>query len=205
MARTPIARLRTAVAPGVVRHPLRVRLLEALQQPQSAASLGRELGIARQKLNYHLRELEREGLATLVEERRKGNCTERILRATARAYLVSPQLLGELSAGGADPRDQFSATYLIAEASRAVRDVATVKDAADRAGERLATLTLSAEVRFASAADRQAFAEALGDAFARLCARYHDESAAGGRRFRFLIGGYPVPAAAPAPASGAQS
>lgn len=69
----------------------------------------------------------------------------------------------------------------------------------------VAMLTLSAEVAFASAADRQAFAEALGDAFARLCACYHDESAAGGRRFRFLTGGYPVPAAASAPVPGAKS
>jgi DNA-binding transcriptional ArsR family regulator len=33
--------------------------------------------------NYHLRALERHALVELVEERRKGNVTERMMRATA--------------------------------------------------------------------------------------------------------------------------
>ena len=46
----------------------RVRLLEELQRPDSAAGLSRRLGIPRQKLNYHLRELEEAGLVELVED-----------------------------------------------------------------------------------------------------------------------------------------
>jgi hypothetical protein len=51
-------------------------------------------------------------------------------------------------------------------------------------------------VRFASAADRNAFAEELATAVGRLTAKYHDESAAGGRRFRLLVGGHPAIASA---------
>jgi DNA-binding transcriptional ArsR family regulator len=75
---------------GVLLQPGRLRLLEQLTQPDSAAGLARRLGVPRQKLNYHLRELERAGFVELFEERRKGNCTERVVRATAREFLVAP-------------------------------------------------------------------------------------------------------------------
>ena len=80
--------------------PVRARLLAALAEPGSATTLAAQTGLARQKVNYHLRALERHGLVELVEERRKGNCTERVLRATAASYVISP---AALPAGGARP------------------------------------------------------------------------------------------------------
>jgi DNA-binding transcriptional ArsR family regulator len=63
--------------------PVRARLLAELVEPGSAAAVAQRVGLPRQKVNYHLRALERHGLLELVEERKKGNCTERMLRATA--------------------------------------------------------------------------------------------------------------------------
>ena len=174
--------------------PLRRRILENLNEAQSATGLARRLGLARQKVNYHLRELEKDGLVVLVEERRRGNCTERMLKATARSYLISPEVLGALGSRPEEIRDRFSAAYLVATAGRAVRDVAELQGRADDAGQRLATLTLTSEVCFASAQARNAFAEELSTTLAELSARYHDEDAPGGRRFRFFVGGHPAPA-----------
>jgi DNA-binding transcriptional ArsR family regulator len=70
--------------------PVRARLLAELTEPGSATTLGAKVGLARQKVNYHLRALERHGLVQLVEERRKGNVTERVLQATAASYVISP-------------------------------------------------------------------------------------------------------------------
>ena len=47
------------------------------------------------------------------------------------------------------------------------------------------------EVRFASAADRAAFAEELAGAVAGLVARYHDPTAAGGRDHRLVVALHP--------------
>jgi DNA-binding transcriptional ArsR family regulator len=69
----------------VLLNPLRLRILRELREPDSASGLSRKIGMPRQKLNYHLRELESAGFLQLVEERRKGNCTERVLRASARS------------------------------------------------------------------------------------------------------------------------
>jgi hypothetical protein len=172
--------------------PSRLAVLEHLKEPDSSTGVARKLGLPRQQVNYHLRELEKQGFIQFVEERRRGNCIERMVRATARSYLISPEALGKLGGTAEERRDRFSAAYLVAAAGRAIRDLAVLGVRAARAGKRLATLTLETEIRFRSAEERNAFAEELAAAVARLAARYHDEAAPGGRPFRLLAGCYPV-------------
>lgn len=174
--------------------PLRARILGMLTEPQSAAGLARTLEASRQKVGYHLHALERQGLVEVVEERKVGNCVERIVRATQRAYLVSAEVLGSLAQGAAEAADRFSAAYVIAVAARALREITRIRQAADDAGKRLATLTLETEIRFATAADRGAFAEELAQEIARLTAKYHQASAPRGRTHRFVTFAYPKPA-----------
>src|SRR5579871_853194 len=171
---------------SVLLQPGRLHLLEQLTEPDSAAGLARRLGVPRQKLNYHLHELEREGFVELCEERRKGNCIERVVRATAREFLVAPH------AGKATVADRFSAAYLVSTAARAIRDLAALCLRAGRAGKRIATLTLETEIRFPSAEARAAFAEELTASIAQLVAKYHNEGAEGGRRFRLIAASYPA-------------
>ena len=126
-----------------------MKLLAELVKPGSAAGLARKLGVPRQKLNYHLRELEREGFIELAEERRKGNCMERVIRATAQSYLIGPQAMGRLGRKHrSEAVDRFSAAYLIATAARIIRELANLALQARRAGKRVASLTLDAEIRF---------------------------------------------------------
>jgi len=192
--------VRGTAAAAAMLHPIRSRLLAALREPGSAASLSRRLGLPRQKVNYHLRELERHDLVELVEERRTGNCTERVLRARASAWVLSPRTMGALAADPERIRDRFSSAYLTALASRAVEELGDLRERAAAAGKVLPTFSLHAEVRFASAADRAAFTRELSEAMAGLVARYHDDVAEGGRTFRFLIGAYPRPEAPTGPA-----
>jgi len=185
--------------------PLRRRLLAELRRaPDSASGLARRVGEPRQKLNYHLRVLERAGFLELVEERQRRGCLERRLRVSARAFVIAPELLG---APGADPegaQDRFSSSYQIASLSRALTDASVLQRRAEQAGKRLPTLTLETEVRFAGAAERAAFAEELGAALARLVAK-HGSTAPGARAYRFVLAGLPARKdASPTPAPGAQ-
>jgi predicted ArsR family transcriptional regulator len=175
--------------------PMRGRMLEALAEPGSAARVARKLAVPRQKVNYHLRELERQGLVELVEERKRGNCVERIVRATAKSYVVSAEALATLAADPDAARDVFSSRYLVAAAARTIRELAVLRERAEKAGKKLPSLTLQSEVRFANAADRNAFGEELANVVARLVEKYHDEEAEGGRRFRLLVGMHPALAA----------
>jgi DNA-binding transcriptional ArsR family regulator len=174
-------------------NPLRRRLLEELAEPDSASGLARRLSLPRQRLNYHLRELEREGLLELVEERRRGNCTERVVRASARSYLLVPSSVGDPGAEAERVRDRFSSAYLIAVATRLIREVAGLRAKARLDGTTVPTFTLQTDVRFASPAALHAFTEDLAREIARLAARHHDERTAAGRTFRFVLGAHPSP------------
>jgi DNA-binding transcriptional ArsR family regulator len=92
--------------------PMRARLLAELSEPASATMLAARVGLARQKVNYHLKALERHGLVELVEERRKGNVNERLMRATAASYVISPTALGAVQPDPARSPDQLSAGRL---------------------------------------------------------------------------------------------
>ncbi|MFF2846385.1 ArsR/SmtB family transcription factor [Streptomyces sp. NPDC058001] len=173
--------------------PIRSRILAALVEPGSAAMLAVRLGLPRQKANYHLKELERHGLVELAEERRKGNVTERVYRATAASYVISPSALATISPDPSRSPDQLSARWLLALGARLVQEVGTLLAGASRTRKPVASFALVAEVRFASAADRTAFADQLAHAVATLVSRYPDESVPGGRSHRVIIGLHQIP------------
>lgn len=173
--------------------PVRLRLLAELAAgPASATMLAGKVGLPRQKVNYHLRTLERHGLVELAGERRKGNVTERLMRATAASYVISPIALGAVQPDPARARDRLSARWLLSVAARLVRDVGTLIAGAARARKPLATYALDGEVRFASAADRAAFVEELTQGVGALIRKYHDGTARGGRDHRVVIALHPT-------------
>ncbi len=163
--------------------PLRRTLLQRLREPASATRLAAALGLPRQRVNYHLRELERAGLVELVEERRRRGCTERVFRASS--FVVDPSVLGEPVAA----QDRFAASHLAHTAAALVRDVARMQAAADGEGSRLLTFTIETEVGFAAPGDLERFTEALAESVARTAAAFD----APGRRYRVVIGGHPAP------------
>ena len=186
-----VAVIEDPAAAEVSLDPVRSRLLAELAEPSSAAMLAARVGLARQKVNYHLRELERHGLVELVEERRKGNMTERVMRATAASFVISPVALAAVAPDPDRSPDRLSARWLLALAARLVGDVGELITRAAKARKPLATFAIDAEVRFASAADRAAFAEELAGAVTALVSKYHDEGAGGGRPHRVIVAVHP--------------
>ena len=140
--------------------PTRILILSALATAGSASRVGLALGIPRQKVNYHLRILEEQGLVRHVEDRARRGLTERVMIASARSYVVSPSAFGDCAV---DPSrtDRLSVTYLIALAARVVREVADLARRAETSSKPAATLAVDVDIRFASVADRAAFAQDL--------------------------------------------
>jgi DNA-binding transcriptional ArsR family regulator len=171
--------------------PLRRKLLERLRAPASATQLAAELELPRQKVNYHLRVLEQANLVELVEERQRRGCTERILRATADAFVVDPSVMSPRERDTFTAiQDRYAAEHLVGTAADTVRQVGRMQAAADRAGTRLLTFTIEADVRFAHPADVHRFTDALVEAFA---ATAKDFDHPDGRPYRVVIGGHPTP------------
>ncbi len=173
--------------------PIRRRLLERLREPASATQVAAELGLSRQRVNYHLRELEQAGMLELVEERPRRGFTERILAARADAFIVDPGVMGMVAE--IEAQDRYAAEHLIGAASAVVRDVARMQSAAQREGTRLLTFTIEADVRFAEPADVERFCDRLAGLLAETVAEHG--TAAGGRPYRLVLGGHPASVQSP--------
>ena len=183
----------TPEAAALALDPVRSRILAALAKPGSAASVASRVGLTRQKVNYHLRALEAHGLVEQVEERRWGGIRERMMVASATSYVVSSAALGPIAADPGRAGDRLSASYLIALAARTVREVGELWRRARTTERRLATLSIDTVIAFRSPGDRADFTRELTSAVASLAARYHDETAPGGRPHRLVVASYPAP------------
>jgi DNA-binding transcriptional ArsR family regulator len=180
-------------AATVALDPMRSRLLSELAAPASAAALAARVGLARQKVTYHLNALEAHGFVRLAEERKWGGITERLLVASAASYVVSPSAMGRVAVDPKREVDRLSASYLIALGARMVREVGDLVRRATETGKRLATLSMDTEVRFRSPAERAAFTHELTEAVATLVSKYHDPSTPGGRAHRLVVVAHPLP------------
>jgi DNA-binding transcriptional ArsR family regulator len=186
-----VAVITEPAAAAVCLDPVRADLLARLAEPGSATSLATQVGLPRQKVNYHLRALEEHGLVTLVEERRKGNCIERVMQATAASYVISPAAIEPVAPHPRGAPDHLSARWLLALAGQLVHDVGELITGADRTHRHVATFVADGEIRFASAADRAAFTDELAETIRALAAKYHDEHAPHGRAHRLVVAVHP--------------
>lgn len=175
--------------------PIRLRLLHLLEQPQSAPQLARALDMPRQRVLYHLRQLEAQRLVDAHDHGAVGRRIDRTYARTATSYAIAPKTLGGVAVDPSTVADAFSSAYLTAVAGRALNDLASLGRAAAASKKRLPTITLETEVRFATPADQRRFADELTTAFAAIAARFHRPTAPQGRTFRVFACGYPaVPA-----------
>ena len=196
----PVGLLRHhAQAAVLLYHPLRVKILAALLEPDSATGVARRMNLPRQTVNYHVRELARARLLARAGRRRRRRLYEQCYVATARGYALSPELLGRLAADPAQVADKLSAAYLVGLTAKMQTELGQVTELAQKAGKRLATLSLNTEIRFLSPEQRTQFTEALQAAIIEVVGRHSapyrssDGSAAEGRPFRLVLGCYPIP------------
>jgi DNA-binding transcriptional ArsR family regulator len=190
-----------AQAAILLHHPLRLKILAALLEPDSATGVARRMDLPRQTVNYHVRELARAGLLARAGRRRRRHLFEQCYVATARGYILSPDLLGKLAGDPAQVPDTFSAKYLLGLASKLQSELARSAELAAAAGKRLATLSINTELRFTSPEQRAAFTQELQRVIFEAAGRHSspfakaDGSAAEGRPFRLVVGCYPIPPA----------
>lgn len=169
-------------------HPIRVQVLDALREPASAATVARRIGLPRQKVNYHLKELERAGLVRQIEERRVGNFVEALYAAVARTFLISPEVAWSGPRRMETLRSQHSLETLVLLGERLQRDAAGLLDRATFDNEQIASASVSAEVTFAHEEEREAFLSEYLEAIAPLLQRYGSKD---GAPYRVVLAAYP--------------
>ncbi|OYD08851.1 ArsR/SmtB family transcription factor [Paludifilum halophilum] len=173
-------------------NPLRGEILTRLQDPASAAEVARELGEAPQRINYHLKALEKVGLVQRVKNRRVKNLVEVLYRSVARSFLLadtlgmSPQSLQRL-------KDQSSLAHLIRIAESVKTDAVRLMERSD-ADEKIPSATLQTEISLHNEEERQSFVEEYVELVQQLAAKYRgkaprEESAS----YRLTLAVYPQP------------
>jgi DNA-binding transcriptional ArsR family regulator len=167
---------------------MRVQILEALREPASAASVARSIGQPRQKVNYHLKELEGAGLIERLGERRVGNFVESLYRAVARTFLVSPEVAWADGRRSETLGQQHSLRTLVLLGERLQRDAALLLDRAAFEGDEIASASVVAEARFADEAQREAFLNEYLRTTAELLEKYGNKE---GAPYRVLLAAYP--------------
>ena len=175
-------------------------LLTALTEPDSAAGLARRLGLPRQRLNYHLKALEQCGCSNASKSAARAIAPSVSCARPREPSSSAPTPLAPQHQPSIRPADRLSASYVVAVAARAISEVSALDARARAEDKRIATLTLDSEVRFASAEARTAFTNELTTTLAELVAKYHDESAPRGRRFRLVTIAHPTPTVDASPA-----
>ena len=184
-------------------HPLRLRLLSLAREPVSATELARRVGLPRQRVNYHVKALERAGFLRPAERRRRRNLIEHRYVATARSFVLAPDLLGPVAADWRAIADTASADYLLALTEQVRTDVARATAEAAALEQPLATLSIKSQFRFETAAARTSFAEAVRAALVDVIARHSSPNRlengrpGRGRPYRLVLACYPAPSEEP--------
>jgi len=132
--------------------PQRIEVLRQLAEPRSCTEVAARLDQSQQRVYYHVKRLVEHDLVTQVAERRVRGINEGVYQATARAYWLSPRLVGRI--GQRQQRDEASLGYLLDLMEDVQSDVAALHvQAARRVGQPdahepdLPSLGVSGEIR----------------------------------------------------------
>ncbi|HEX7253074.1 MAG TPA: helix-turn-helix domain-containing protein [Thermoanaerobaculia bacterium] len=184
--------------------PLRAQILGLARQPASATEIAARLGLPRQRVNYHVRELSRTGLLRRAGRRRRRNMFEQRYVASAHGYILLPELLGFVRADWRQVSDAGSAAYLAALTEQMQSDVAR---AARALGKKVSSVAIKSQFRFDSAEQRERFTRELQNAVVAVIARFTSPNLGGGgapgagRPYRLVLGCYPYAAESAAASS----
>jgi DNA-binding transcriptional ArsR family regulator len=110
--------------------PQRIEVLRQLAEPRSCTEVAARLAQTQQRVYYHVKRLVEHGIVTQVAERRVRGINEGVYQATARAYWLSPRLVGRI--GQRQQRDEASLGYLLDLMEEVQTDVAALHTVAAR-------------------------------------------------------------------------
>jgi DNA-binding transcriptional ArsR family regulator len=172
-------------------NPLRGEIVARLMKPASAAEVARQLGEQPQRVNYHLKALEKAGLVERVGSRQVRNLVELLYRAVAKSFVLAeslsmkPETIQKL-------KDQSALAHLINTSERIKRDALLLMEQSDE-NETIPSAALQLQVQLSDQEQRNAFVEEYVSLVQKLVDRYHCQTACN-EAYNVLLAVYPKPA-----------
>jgi DNA-binding transcriptional ArsR family regulator len=136
-------------------HPTRVEILMKLREARSSAEVARLIGDTPQKVNYHMKALEKVGLIKKVGTRNVRNLIEVLYQAMAKTFIL-PESIGWNERLIQKAKDQGSLAHMIETSERIKRDAIELMEQSDQE-EQVPSATLQLEVQLLDHEHRQAF------------------------------------------------
>lgn len=169
-------------------NPLRAEILSGMTEPVSAAEIARSMGETPQKINYHLKALEKVGLVHRVGSRQIRNLVEVLYRAAAKTFVLS-ESLGLPAEAIQHMKDQGSLAHLITVSERIKKDALRLMQHSDKE-EHVPSASLHTRVSLSDEGRRKAFVEEYVQLVRKLTEKYQTEGEADDA-YHVLLAVYP--------------
>lgn len=154
----------------VLLNPLRGQIISHMRTPVSAAEIGRAMGETPQRINYHLKALEKVGLVRKIGTRQVRNLVEVLYQAIAKTFVLS-DALGLEPATAKRMKEDASLSHLIGTSDKLKRDAMKLMEKTD-SGETVHSASLSATISLAGEQARQSFVQEYLEAVRLLTEKY---------------------------------
>ncbi|PYI53944.1 winged helix-turn-helix domain-containing protein [Paenibacillus flagellatus] len=176
----------------VLLNPLRAAILSHMREPVSAAEVGRAMGETPQRINYHLKALDKAGLVRRTGTRQVRNLVEVLYQAIAKTFVLSDTL-------GFEPetvrrmKEDGSLSHLVQTSDKLKRDALRLLERSE-AGETVHSASLAATVKLAGERERQSFVQEYMEAVRLLTEKYGGAKSGDEERpasYQLLVAVYP--------------
>ncbi|RUS48001.1 helix-turn-helix domain-containing protein [Cohnella sp. AR92] len=169
-------------------NPMRAEILQLLAEPASASELGRQMNEKAQKLNYHLKSLEKVGLIRRCGSRQVKNLIEVLYRAVARSYVI-PDSFGWSEDLTQRMKDQGALRQLVNVSERIRTDALRLMEVSDEEGE-VPSAVLETDLHLPDERTRERFLADYADAVRTVVRKYQAQGSAEGG-FKAILAVYP--------------
>jgi DNA-binding transcriptional ArsR family regulator len=172
-------------------NPLRGEIVARLMEPASAAEVARQLGEQPQRVNYHLKALEKAGLVERVGSRQVRNLVELLYRSIAKSFVLAESLSMKQETMQ-KLKDQSALAHLIDTSERIKRDALLLMEQSDE-NETIPSAVLQLRVQLSDQEERNAFVDEYIALVQQLVDRYHCKKDCS-EEYNVLLAVYPKPA-----------
>lgn len=173
-------------------NPLRADIVSRLAEPASAAELARMLHEPPQRMNYHIKALEKTGLIRKVGTRQVRNLVEVLYQAIAKTFVLAESL--SLSEETIERlKEHGSLAQLITTAEQMKKDAVTLMDHSEK-GTEIPSATLQLQIPLKDQDAREAFIADYVDTMKKLVAKYAKAAEGSGdntAQYQVMLAVYP--------------
>lgn len=170
-------------------NPMRTQILGLLSTPASASEIARNMKEIPQRVNYHLKALEKVGLVQMVGKRHVRNLVEVLYQSVAKSFILADSL-GWDAETIKKIKDQSSLSHLVSLAETIKKDVLILMEKSDDKQE-IPSANLQFQVNLESKEKRNSFVKDYVTAVKELINQYQVAPSETKEVYKVLLTIYP--------------